>query len=145
MEGRRDRMSDEGILIAARWWKNWCWVVKEGYLCIGPGCKGNPKCPPKEPKDPAYAGCLTICKSFAAYCKALPQGSGLCEKVLKLGCEVVCADINNRDYSGNCFKPCLNLPSDTCSDCCERLCPGAGGGPAICWRTCTVAAEPDNY
>jgi hypothetical protein len=140
---KTDRIGDECLLLSMGW-RNWCWVIFPGRLCVGPGCRGNPKCPPKNPSDPAYAGCLTICRSFAAYCKVIPEGSSLCENVLKLGCEAICADINNRDYFGGCYKPCLSLPSSRCGDCCEKLCAGEGGGPAICWRRCALAQEPDN-
>jgi hypothetical protein len=139
---KTDRISDEGLLVSVGW-KSWCWVIWPGRLCVGPGCKGNPKCPPKNPNDPVHGGCLAICKSFAAYCRGGMIVSQLCSQVLKLGCEAICADIGARQPFEDCTTPCKSVPITNCSDCCQAICP-PGGSSAKCYNYCNLAARPED-
>ncbi len=51
---KSDRLGDEGLL-ASMGWRDWCRVILPGRLCVGPGCRGNPKCPPRRPFPPPAA------------------------------------------------------------------------------------------
>lgn len=136
---KKERTGDETLIVQT----GFCWVIIPGKLCVGWACAGNPKCPPKNPSNPAHGGCLAVCKAFAAYCYGLPYASGLCRQVLKLGCEAICADTCSRDLFGDCYKPCLKLPSNSCGDCCEKVCQDTTGGSSICWKHCNTAPEAE--
>ena len=136
---KRERLSDESILLGL----GGCSVIIPSKLCIGPGCSGNPKCPPKKPRDPVHGGCLAICKSFVAFCRGGVIASKLCEQTLKLGCEAICADISSRKPFEDCTTPCKSVPKTRCMDCCAAICP-PGGSTKRCNTYCTREAMPDD-